>query len=170
MMPKIYMSINHSIIGATMNEIDDADRRLLRAVQQDSSRSTAELAEVVGLSQPACWRRLQRLRSAGYIVREIAVLNREKLGFGAQIYALVKLTTVGRANLSGFAEAIRSLPEVVECHVLMGSADFLLKIVTKDIHAYERFFFERLSALEGIQDVTSSVALSEIKAPAGLPI
>jgi Lrp/AsnC family transcriptional regulator len=83
---------------------------------------------------------------------------------------LVKLTTVGRTNLSEFADAIRALPEVVECHVLMGAADFLLKIVTRDIHAYERFFFERLSAIEGIQDVTSAVALSEIKAAAGLPI
>ncbi|HEX3917428.1 MAG TPA: Lrp/AsnC family transcriptional regulator [Caulobacteraceae bacterium] len=153
-----------------MNDLDDADLRLLRAIQSDSRQSTADLAETVGLSQAACWRRLQRLRQAGYILRETAVLNREKLGFGAQVFAMVKLSTVGRANLAGFAAAIRALPEVVECHVLMGSADFLLKIVTEDIHAYERFFFERLSALEGIQDVTSSVALSEIKPPSGLPI
>jgi Lrp/AsnC family transcriptional regulator len=133
-----------------MNDLDDADLRLLRAIQSDSRQSTADLAETVGLSQAACWRRLQRLRQAGYILRETAVLNREKLGFGAQVFAMVKLSTVGRANLAGFAAAIRALPEVVECHVLMGSADFLLKIVTEDIHAYERFFFGRLSALEGI--------------------
>lgn len=153
-----------------MTDIDDADRRLLRAVQQNSGRSTAELAEVAGLSQATCWRRLQNLRDSDYILREVAVLNRERLGFGTQVYAMIKLTTVGRANLAGFAEAIRALPEVVECHVLMGSADFLLKIVTKDVFAYERFFFERLSAIDGIQDVTSAVALSEIKAFAGLPI
>jgi Lrp/AsnC family transcriptional regulator len=153
-----------------MNDLDEADRRLLRAVQEDNSRSTAQLAELTGMSQPSCWRRLQRLREAGYILREVAVLDRAKLGFDAQVYALVKLSTVGRANLSGFADAIRALPEVVECHVLMGAADFLLKIVTKDIHAYERFFFERLSSIEGIQDVTSAVALSEIKSPAGLPL
>lgn len=153
-----------------MNEIDEADRRLLRAVQADCSRSTAELAELTGMSQPSCWRRLQRLREAGYILREVAVLDRAKLGFDAQVYALVKLSTVGRANLSGFADAIRALPEVVECHVLMGAADFLLKIVTKDIHAYERFFFEQLSSIDGIQDVTSAVALSEIKPPSGLPL
>jgi Lrp/AsnC family transcriptional regulator len=92
------------------------------------------------------------------------------LGFGAQVYAMVKLSTVGRANLAGFAASIRALPEVVECHVLMGAADFLLKIVIKDIYAYERFFFERLSAIEGVQDVTSSVALSVIKEPMGLPL
>lgn len=153
-----------------MNEIDAADRRILRALQTDSHRTMAELAEVVGLSQPACWRRVQRLRDNGVIQREVAVLDRGKLGLGAQVYALVKLSTVGRANLARFAEQIRSMPEVVECYVLMGSADFLLKIVTADIHAYERFFFEQLSGLEGVQDITSAVALSEIKPPSGLPI
>jgi Lrp/AsnC family transcriptional regulator len=153
-----------------MNEIDDADLRILKLLQQNSRRSTAELADLAALSQPACWRRLQRLREEGVIAKEVAVLDRVKLGFGAQIYAMVKLSTVGRTNLAGFAEAIRALPEVVECHVLMGPADFLVKIVTKDINAYERFFFEKLSALEGVQDITSAVALSEIKAPSGLPL
>ncbi len=154
----------------TTNNIDEADNRVLRAMQHNCTLTTAELADLVGLSQPACWRRLQRLRGDGYILREIAVLNREKLGFGTQVYALVKLSNVGRANLAGFADAIRALPEVVECHVLMGAADFLLKIITKDIHAYERFFFDNLSSIEGIQDITSSVALSEIKMSEGLPI
>jgi Lrp/AsnC family transcriptional regulator len=153
-----------------MNKLDEPDRRVLRALQQNCARTTAELAELVGLSQPACWRRVQRLRDEGYILRETAVLDREKLGFGTQVYALVKLSNVGRANLADFADAIRALPEVVECHVLMGPADFLLKIITKDIHAYERFFFDSLSSLEDIQDITSSVALSEIKTPQGLPI
>ena len=153
-----------------MNNLDDADVRILRALQADSRRSTAELAELVGLSQPACWRRLQRLRDTGVIQREVALLDREQLGFGATVFALVKLSSVGRANLAGFSEAIRGLPEVVECHVLMGAYDFLLKIVTRDIHAYQRFFFERLSSLEEILDVTSSVALSEIKSGTALPI
>lgn len=153
-----------------MNDLDDADLRILRALQTDSRRSTAELAELVGLSQPACWRRVQRLRDSGVIRGEIALLDREQLGFGATVFALVKLSSVGRANLAGFSEAIRGLPEVVECHVLMGAYDFLLKIVTRDIHAYQRFFFERLSELEEIQDVTSAVALSEIKAGTALPI
>lgn len=153
-----------------MNELDDTDRRILAALQRDSSRSTADLAEVVGVSQPVCWRRVQRLRQTGYILRETATLNRQLLGFDAQVFALVKLSHVGRSNLAETAAAIRAMHEVVECHVLMGAADFLLKIVTKDIHAYERFFFERLSSLEGVQDITSSVALSEIKPPSGLPI
>jgi Lrp/AsnC family transcriptional regulator len=157
-------------MATSSNDLDEFDLRLLRAVQADCNRSTAELAEFVGLSQPSCWRRLQRLRDAGYIRKEAAVLDREKLGFSTQVFALVKLTSVGRANLAFFAETIRGMPEVVECHVLMGAADFLLKVVTRDIHEYERFFFEKLSVLEGVQDINSSVALSEIKPPSGLPI
>ncbi len=153
-----------------MSDIDDADRRILRALQENSGQSTADLADKVGLSHSACWRRTQRLRTEGYILREVAILDRGKLGLDAQIFALVKLTNVGRSNLSGVALQIRNMPEVVECHVLMGAADFLLKIVTADIHAYERFFFEKLSTLDGVQDITSSVALSEIKPPSGLPI
>jgi len=152
------------------NEIDDTDRRILRAIQLDNSRSKADLADLVGISQPSCWRRIQRLKETGVIRGEVAVLDRERLGFGTMVYALVKLSNVGRANLAGFSDAIRSLPEVVECNVVMGMADFLLKIVTPDIYAYERFFFERLSSIEGVQDVTSSVVLSEIKPPSGLPI
>ena len=153
-----------------MEKLDAADLRLLRAVQSNADRSTAEFAELIGVSQTACWRRLQRLKDEGYITRVVAEIDRNKLGFGALIFALVKLSNTGRANLAGFSDAIRALPEVVECHVLMGSADFLLKIVTQDIYAYERFFFDRLSAIEGIQDITSSVALSEIKASSGYPI
>ena len=153
-----------------MNEIDEADRRLLRAVQQDCGRSTAQLAQVAGLSQATCWRRLQNLRETGYILREVAVLDREKLGLGTQVYAIVKLTATGRANLAEFGDAVRALPEVVECHAVMGSADFLLKIVTKDISAYQRFFYERISTITGVQDVTSTVALLEIKAFSGLPV
>jgi Lrp/AsnC family transcriptional regulator len=159
-----------AMIKPMMHEIDELDRRLLRALQQDCSRSAAELAELVGVSQPTCWRRLQRLRESGVIQREVAILDLEKLGLGATVYALVKLSNVGRANLTGFADRIRALPEVVECHVLMGPYDFLLKVITADIHAYERFFFEKLSGLEGVQDITSSVALSEIKPASGAPL
>ena len=155
---------------AISNDLDASDLRLLRAVQADSNRSTAELAEAVGLSQPSCWRRLQRLREAGYILKEAAVLDREKLGFSTQVFVLVKLSSVGRANLAFVAAAIRGMPEVVECHVLMGTADFLLRVITQDIHAYERFFFEKLSVIDGVQDITSLVALSEIKPASGLPI
>jgi Lrp/AsnC family transcriptional regulator len=86
------------------------------------------------------------------------------------IFAHVKLSSHGRANLAEFSDAIQNFPEVLECYVLMGSVDFLLRIVTPDVEAYETFFFEKLSQLPGVQEITSSMALSEIKNTSVLPI
>ena len=100
--------------------LDAADRRILRELQRDSSRSTAEIASAVSLSQAACWRRIQRLKAEGYIVREAAMLDRGKLGLRAHIFVQVKLSATGRAHVSEFADAVRAFPEVLECYVLMG--------------------------------------------------
>jgi len=151
-------------------ELDALDRKILTALQEDASRSVAEIAEIVGLSQSPCWRRIDRLRQEGYIRGQVALLDRRKLGLNAQIFAQIKLNAHGRAHLEEFAEAIRGFPEVLECYVLMGPIDFLLRIVAKDIEAYERFFFEKLSRVPGIQEVNSTVALSEIKATTALPL
>jgi Lrp/AsnC family transcriptional regulator len=150
--------------------LDVFDLKILREIQRDSSRSTGELASCVGLSQTPCWRRLQRLRAEGYIKAEVAFLDRQKLGLKAQIFALIKLSAHGRSHLPDFAKAIQSFPEVMECYVLMGSMDFMLRIVTNDIETYERFFFERLSQVSGVQEINSIVALSEIKSTNILPI
>ena len=82
----------------------------------------------------------------------------------------MKLNAHGRANLDEFSKAILDFPEVLECHVLMGTVDFMLRVVTADIYAYERFFFEKLSSLPGVQEINSIVALSEIKSTTALPI
>ncbi len=150
--------------------LDAFDRKILAAVQENASLSTSEIAERVGLSQSPCWRRVQRLREEGFIRKDDALLDRKKLGLNAQVFAQVKLNAHGRQHLEEFSDAIRSFPEVLECYVLMGQVDFLLRIVTADIDAYERFFFERLSRVPGIQEVNSVVALSEIKATTALPI
>ncbi len=151
-------------------QLDDADRRILSQMQEDCSLSTAELAERVGLSQSPCWRRVQRLRADGVIRAEVALLDRGKLGLKTQIFAQVKLSAQGRQHLDEFSEAIRRFPEVLECWVLMGPVDFLLRVVAADVESYERFFFEKLSRVPGIQEITSTVALSEIKATTALPI
>ena len=117
-----------------------------------------------------CWRRIDRLEREGFIKRKVAILDRRKVGLNAQIFAQVKLNAHGRANLDEFAAAIRDLPEVLECYVMMGSVDFLLRIVAPDIEAYEKLFFNRLSQLPGVQEVNSTVALSEIKSTTALPL
>lgn len=153
-----------------LNALDAFDRRILTLMQQDATRSTTELAELVGLSQAPCWRRLQRLKEGGYLRAQVALLDRRKVGLNAQIFAQVKLTATGRSNLEEFTAAIREFPEVLECHVLMGPVDFMLRIVARDIEAYERFFFDKLSRVPGVQEINSMVALSEIKSTTELPL
>jgi len=150
--------------------LDRYEKRILALLQQDASLSTAAIAEQVGLSSSPCWRRIDRLEREGFIKRKVALVDRKKIGLNAQIFAQIKLNAHGRAHLDEFAEAIRAFPEVLECYVLMGSVDFLIRIVATDIEAYERFFFDRLSQLPGVQEVNSTVALSEIKATTELPI
>ncbi len=150
--------------------MDTWDRRILALLQEDCSLSLAQLAERVGLSQSPCWRRVQRLKADGIIRAEVALVDRAKVGLKTQIFAQVKLSAQGRQQLDAFSAEIRRFPEVLECWVLMGPVDFLLRIVAPDVESYERFFFERLSRVPGIQEITSTVALSEIKATTAVPI
>jgi len=150
--------------------LDAFELKILALLQEDASRSTAEIAELVGLSTSPCWRRIDRLERAGFIMRKVAIVDRRKVGLNAHIFAHVKLNAHGRANLDEFAKAIRGFPEVLECFVLMGTVDFMLRIVARDIEAYERFFFDKLSQLPGVQEINSTVALSEIKSTTALPL
>ena len=152
------------------DDLDSYERRILRELQEDASLSTARLSELVGLSPSPCWRRVDRLEKDGIITRRVALVDRHKVGLNAHIFAQIKLNAHGRANLDEFAAAIRSFPEVLEAYVLMGVFDFMLRIVAADIEAYERFFFTKLSKLPGIQEINSTVALSEVKATTALPI
>lgn len=153
-----------------MTDIDDYEKRIIRELQRDATLTTAEVAERVGLSASPCWRRIDRLHREGYIRARVALVDRRKVGLNAHIFAHVKLNAHGRANLDEFSEAIRSFPEVLDAYVLMGSMDFMLRIVARDIDAYESLFFERLSKLPGVQEINSTVALSEIKSTNELPI
>lgn len=153
-----------------MTELDAYERKILRELQGDASLTTAELADRIGLSPSPCWRRVDRLEREGVIRKRVALIDRRKVGLNAQVFAQVKLNAHGRANLDEFSAAIRGFPEVLDAYVLMGTMDFMLRIVAQDIDAYERFFFEKLSKLPGVQEINSTVALSEIKSTTELPI
>ena len=151
-------------------QIDSVDRKILHLLQSEPGINAAAIGERIGLSQSAVWRRMQGLRDEGIIREQPVKIDREKIGLDTMVFAHVKLTSHGRSNLAAFAEAVRSYPQVLDCYVLLGSVDFLLRIVTEDIKAYEQFFFEKLSQLPGIQEINSSIALSEIKHTTVLPI
>ncbi len=150
--------------------LDKTDFAILNLLQHDASLSAVEIADKVNLSQPPCWRRIKRLEQAGYIDRRVTLLNRKRLGLNVVIYTEVKLSANGRQAVGDFEEAIRSFPEVTECYVMLGRSDFLLRIVARDVEDYERFFRDHLSQLPGVQDITSSVALSEVKYSTELPL
>jgi Lrp/AsnC family transcriptional regulator len=151
-------------------DLDQTDRRILGILQTEAGATATEIGERIGLSQSACWRRIQRLRDEGVIKDQPAILDREKVGLSTMVFAHVKLTTHGRTNITDFADAVRQYPEVLECYVVLGNVDFLLRIVTEDIKDYERFMYEKLSKLPGVQEVNSSIALSEMKHTTVLPI
>nr|WP_156780806.1 Lrp/AsnC family transcriptional regulator [Hyphomonas sp. Mor2] len=151
-------------------KIDLLDKKILEALQHDASVSIGELGEQVGLSQTACWRRVQRLEECGIIRKRVALLNPDLIGCGSLILAHVKLTAHGRSNLEEFSKKIQALPNVLECFVLLGDQDFFLKIAVKDIYDYERMFFEKISRLKGVAEVRSAVALSKIKNSTELPV
>ncbi len=150
--------------------LDAIDLGILARLQRDSSASVREIAESVGLSQSPCWRRIQRLEQEGYIRERVALLDREKLGFTLQVFVQVRFSREGGAMLAEFEEAIRRAPEVVECYMLMGDVDFLLRVLTRDVHSYERFLRQTLAQIPGVRDIISTIALSAVKATTALPL
>ena len=158
------------LAAMTTSGLDRIDHRILAALQEDASRSAAEIAEAVGLSQSPCWRRMQRLREEGYISKVVALLDRKKLGLRAQLFVQVKVISNDQASLAAFSKAIQEFPEVMECHVMLGAFDFLLRVVTKDLEAYEKFYFDTLSRVPNIREVNSFVAAQEVKFTTAFPL
>jgi len=151
-------------------QIDETDRRILALLQEDASLTAADVAARVGLSQSPCWRRIDRLERSGVIRRRVALIDRQALALGVLVFARVKFAPGSRESLTEFETAMREAPEVQECHMLMGETDFLLKVVTRDVAAYEHFLREKLSRLSAVREVHSSIALSEVKATTALPL
>ena len=150
--------------------LDRVDRRILDLLQREGALSVAEVAARTGLSTTTCWRRIQTMEAQGVILGRVALLNRSALGLDVTIFAHVKLSTQGRDAIAAFAEAIRERPEVLDCYTTMGEWDFMLRVVTRDIKAYEAFYLDHLSKLPNVQSINSSVTVTVIKETTVLPI
>jgi Lrp/AsnC family transcriptional regulator len=149
--------------------LDGIDRRILRELQRDSTIAIAELAQLVGLSQTPCWKRIKRLTDAGVITRRVALLDREKLDLGLVVFVSVRTSRHDQEWLDAFASAAASMPEVVEFYRLSGDTDYLLKVLVKDIAAYDAFY-RRLIAAVPLSDVSSAFAMEQIKSTTALPV
>jgi Lrp/AsnC family transcriptional regulator len=150
--------------------LDRLDLRLLDVLQRRGALSVAEVASQLRLSTTTCWRRIQQLEQNGVIKARVALLDRNALGLDVTMFAQVKLATTGRDAIAKFEEAIRDRAEVLECYTLTGEGDFLLKIVTRNIKAYEAFYLDYLSRIPYVQSVNSSVAVTVIKESTALPL
>jgi Lrp/AsnC family transcriptional regulator len=151
-------------------DLDRGDARILDLIQEHGDLSAAEIAERLGMTASTCWRRVSRLEELKVIRKRVALLDRERLGLNVLVFSHVKLAGHGRDALLKFEQAVREHPEILECYTLMGETDFLLRIVCRDIKAYEAFFLDHLSRFPGVQSVHSSIALSVIKETTALPM
>jgi Lrp/AsnC family transcriptional regulator len=154
----------------SQQDLDRSDLKILDVLQQHGNLSAAEVAERVGLTSTTAWRRIARLEEGKVIRRRVALLDRESIGLNVMIFAHVRLATQGREALAKFEQAVRKHPEILECYTLLGETDFLLRIVARDIKAYEAFFLDHLSRFPAVQAVNSSIVLSIIKETTALPL
>lgn len=150
--------------------IDDIDRKILAVLQEDAHTTMERLAELVGLSPSPCARRVRNLEAAGVIKRYVAVVDQDKVGLPVSVFASIKLERQREDELDRFSKAILRWPEIVECYLMTGQRDYLLRIVVRDLPAYEAFLKRTLTRLEGVASIESSFALSQIKHSQALPI
>lgn len=144
-----------------MKELDEIDRALLRALAENAMQSAGALGRTLGLSQPACWRRIKRLQEAGVIKGRRLRLNAEALGFGVTVFLGVKLATKGRASLEEFERAVSAIPEVQRVDHVLGLYDYRLRVVARDLADFERVLRRRIMTLPGAGEVEANVLLSE---------
>ena len=151
-----------------MTELDDIDRRLLRALDQDATLGAGELGRRLGLTQPTAWRRITRLQAAGVLAGRRVDVDRAALGFGVTVFLGVKLATKGRVSLEDFERAVTAIPEVQVVQHVLGLFDYRLRVVARDIADFERVLRRRIMTLPGVGQVEANVLLTEERRPGPL--
>jgi DNA-binding Lrp family transcriptional regulator len=151
-----------------VKDIDSIDHALLRALSEDAMQSAGALGRKVGLSQPACWRRIRRLQEAGILKGRRLRLNAEALGFGVTVFLGVKLASKGRVSLEEFERAVDAIPEVQRVEHVLGRYDYRLRVVARDLADFERVLRRRIMTLPGAGEVEANVMLSEERRPGPL--
>jgi len=151
-------------------KLDKQDIAILKALQQDASVSSTELAERVGLSQSPCWRRVNQLEEAGIIQGRVARLARKKLGLEVLVVVNVKLASHGWQSLPKFKQRVVSFPEVLQCFLVMGDIDFILLVATRTIEDFNNFVQGKLAQIPGVQSIESRMVIEETKNTTELPL
>ena len=150
--------------------LDKTDYDILRLLQGNSRINNAELAEQVNLSPSPCSRRVRRLEQTGAINRYVTLVEPRSLGLTISVFVQVSLEKQNRENLSVFEATIDSFPEVMECYLMTGNADYLLRVVLTDLECYESFLRHKLTVIPGVSSIQSSFALKQVRYKTELPI
>ena len=153
-----------------MKKLDKYDKRILMELQQGADVSMQELGERVGLSHTPCWRRVKRLEKYGLIRQRVVLLDAEQLDLAVNVLVNVTLKRQQGNALNRFEAAVQDIPEVVECYIVSGETDFLLRVVVADVNAYERLLKDTLVHLPEVGNLTSTFALRQVKYTTALPL
>ncbi|MCJ2036222.1 Lrp/AsnC family transcriptional regulator [Methylobacterium sp. J-068] len=151
-------------------ELDSASLRILERLQQNSETSIADLAEAVGLSTSPCWRRINEMKASGVIQRSVAVADPMALGLAVNVFVHVSLEKQTQSALKAFDDAVRHRPEVMECYLMSGEADYMLRVVVEDLEQYQKLVLDHLTRIPGVASIRSSFALGQVKYTTALPL
>ena len=151
-------------------ELDRYDLHILKILQNDSSISMQDLGAQIGLSHTPCWRRVKKLEEHGVIIKQVALLNSKNLDLDVNVFVHVTLRQHHENALNRFEEAVSQLTEVVECYTVSGETDFLLRVVVKDVEAYEKLLKGTLLQLPEVGNLSSTFALRHVKSTTEIPI
>ena len=151
-------------------ELDALDRRILRLLQADGRMTNADLARQVALSESACLRRLKAREASGVIARYAAVIAERAVGLPISVFVTVTLASQAEAALTAFEQAVAAVPEVMECYLMTGGSDYLLRLVVRDVDDLERIHARELTRIPGVTRVSSSVAMRTVVKRGALPV
>ena len=151
-------------------DLDETDLKILAIIQEDAALSVADIADKVHLSSSPCWRRIKRLEEAQVIQRRVTLLDPRKLGLDFEVLASVKLQLPSRENLQTFENAVQNWSEIVDCVTVTGESDYVLRVVTRDMHAYDEFLREKVLALGLVSDVQSQIVMRIGKRTTAAPL
>jgi Lrp/AsnC family leucine-responsive transcriptional regulator len=150
--------------------LDAIDRKIIAALQANGRMTAQELSTLVGLSPSPCARRVRMLEEASIIKGYVAVVDQAKVGLPISAFASIRLSRQHEDDLDKFAQAVAGWPEVVDCYLMTGRQDYLMRIVVRDLEAYERFLKEKLTRLHGVASIETSFALGQVKRSEHLPL
>ncbi len=153
-----------------MKPLDRFDVALLEQLQTDSRQTVQQLADRIGLSSTPCWKRMKDLESSGVIRGYSALVDREKVGLNLCVLAEVNLARHSEGDVRLFEQQVQACPQIVSCYSTTGEADYLLKVLVRDIKAYETFLHETAFRMAGVTHIRSSVVLNELKSEVKLPL